>query len=66
MRNLKKFLALVLAMMMTLSLMVTVNAATPTDFSDGDKITDAYKEAVDVLSALKVVKGDDRDRKSVV
>ena len=60
MRNLKKFLALVLAMMMTLSLMVTVNAATPTDFSDGDKITDAYKEAVDVLSALKVVKGDDR------
>ena len=31
MRNLKKFLALVLAMMMTLSLMVTVNAATPTD-----------------------------------
>ena len=28
MRNLKKFLALVLAMMMTLSLMVTVNAAT--------------------------------------
>ena len=60
MRNLKKFLALVLAMMMTLSLMVTVNAATPTDFSDGDKITPAYKEAVDVLSALKVVKGDDR------
>lgn len=60
MRNLKKFLALVLAMMMTLSLMVTVNAATPTDFSDGDKITDAYKEAVDVLSALEVVKGDDR------
>ena len=60
MRNLKKFLALVLAMMMTLSLMVTVNAATPTDFSDGDKITAAYKEAVDVLSALKVVKGDDR------
>ena len=60
MRNLKKFLALVLAMMMTLSLMVTVNAATPTDFSDGDKITPAYKEAVDVLSALEVVKGDDR------
>lgn len=60
MRNLKKFLALVLAMMMTLSLMVTVNAATPTDFSDGDKITAAYKEAVDVLSALEVVKGDDR------
>ena len=60
MRNLKKFLALVLAMMMTLSLMVTVNAAKPTDFSDGDKITAAYKEAVDVLSALKVVKGDER------
>ena len=30
MRNLKKFLALVLAMMMVFSLMVTVNAATVT------------------------------------
>ena len=35
MRNLKKFLALVLAMMMTLSLMVTVNAK----FDDDGEIT---------------------------
>ena len=61
MRNLKKFLALVLAMMMTLSLMVTVNAATPTDFSDGDKITDAYTDAVSVLTELGVVKGYGED-----
>lgn len=58
MRNLKKFLALVLAMLMTFSLMLTVNAASPVDFPDGEKITAAYQEAVDVLSALKVVKGD--------
>ncbi len=62
MRNLKKFLALVLAMMMTLSLMVTVNAApaTPNDFTDKDEITAEYKEAVNVLSALGIVKGDER------
>ena len=54
MRNLKKFLALVLAMMMTLSLMVTVNASS---FDDDDDITAAYGEAVDVLTELGVIKG---------
>ena len=56
MRNLKKFLALVLAMMMALSLMVTVNAAT-TNFTDEGNIDSKYLEAVSVLNALKVIKG---------
>ena len=54
MRNLKKFLALVLAMMMTLSLMVTVNASS---FKDDDDITAVYGEAIDVLTELGVIKG---------
>jgi len=58
MRNLKKFLALVLAMMMTLSLMVTVNASS---FEDYDSIGDTYKEAVNVLSALDIIKGYGED-----
>ncbi|MCM1296727.1 MAG: S-layer homology domain-containing protein [Muribaculaceae bacterium] len=57
MRNLKKFLALVLAMMMALSLMVTVNAAN--SYADSASINPTYAEAVDLLDALGVVKGDD-------
>ena len=58
MRNLKKFLALVLAMMMVMGLMVTVNAASISDYSDANKITPTYYEAVEVLSALGVFEGD--------
>ena len=54
MRNLKKFLALVLAMMMVCSLMVTANAS---DFADEGQINDDYLEAVEVLSAIEVLKG---------
>ena len=49
----KKFLSLVLALVMTMSL-VTVSAGAK-DFNDGSKIT--YKEAVDVMSAAKVIDG---------
>ena len=49
----KKFLSLVLALVMTMSL-VTVSAGAK-DFTDGSKIT--YKEAVDVMSAAKVIDG---------
>ena len=49
----KKFLSLVLALVMTMSL-VTVSAGAK-DFTDGSEIT--YKEAVDVISALGVVDG---------
>jgi len=56
MRNLKKFLALVLAMVMCFSLMLTVNASS---FKDDDDINDNYAEAVNVLSALGIIQGDD-------
>ena len=49
----KKFLSLVLALVMTMSL-VTVSAGAK-DFSDNSKIT--YKEAVDVMSAVGVIDG---------
>ena len=49
----KKFLSLVLTLVMTMSL-VTVSAGAK-DFTDDSKIT--YKEAVDVISALGVVDG---------
>ena len=49
----KKFLSLALALVMTMSL-VTVSAGAK-DFTDGEKIT--YTEAVDVVSAVKVVDG---------
>ena len=58
MRNLKKFLALVLAMMMVFSLMLTANAYTvKTDFVDDDDIT--YREAAAVLQDLKIYEGGD-------
>ena len=49
----KKFLSLVLALVMTMSL---VTVASAKDYADANKIT--YVEAVDVLSALGVLEGD--------
>ena len=49
----KKFLSLVLALVMTMSL-VTVSAGAK-DFTDSSKIN--YAEAVDVMSAVKVIDG---------
>ena len=49
----KKFLSLVLALVMTMSL-VTISAGAE-DFTDDSSIE--YKEAVDVISALDVVDG---------
>ena len=53
MRNLKKVLALVLALVMAMSLVTIANA----DFTDADEIN--YKEAVDVMSAIGVIDGLD-------
>ena len=54
MRNLKKILALVLALVMSFSLMATASA-----FSDDGDIAADYAEAIDVLSGLEVFKGYD-------
>lgn len=56
MRNLKKVLSLVLALMMVLSVMVTASAA---DFADAADIE--YKEAVEVLTAAGVLNGVKND-----
>ena len=54
MRNLKKILAMVLALVMAMSLMTVANAA---DFSDDADIS--YKEAVDVMVGIGVIDGMD-------
>ena len=53
MRNLKKILALVLAFVMSLSLMATAGAAQFPDVDDSNP----YKTAIDVLDELKVFQG---------
>ncbi len=55
MRNLKKVLALVLALMMVISLMVSANAAVT--FEDAADINPQYQEAVEVLQTLGIMQG---------
>ena len=58
MRNLKKILALVLALVMVIGMMSIASAATPgTGFADDAEIT-KYDEAVQILEALGIYKGD--------
>ena len=57
MRNLKKILALVLALVMSFSLMATANA-----FEDDKDIDATFDEAVTVLSNLKVFQGYDNGK----
>ena len=52
----KKLLAMVLALVMTLSLAVSANAA----FKDVKDIDETYAEAVAVLTGMKVFKGYER------
>lgn len=54
MRNLKKIISLVLALMMVLSMMVTASAA----FGDQDLIDAKYAEAIDVMAELGILQGD--------
>ncbi|MEA4921007.1 MAG: S-layer homology domain-containing protein [Clostridiaceae bacterium] len=57
MRILKRNLAFMLALVMALGLMTTASAANVKDYKDANNVT--YVEAVDVLTALKVLEGTD-------
>ena len=59
MRNLKKLLALVLAMVMAFSMMLTASAVDYKDYGDKDSIPAEFVEAVKVLTGLKVMQGDE-------
>ena len=59
MRNLKKILALVLALMMVVSVMVVASAASFNDYDDVDEIDSDYAEAVEVLTNMGVFRGFD-------
>ena len=59
MRNLKKLLALVLAMVMAFSLMLSAGAVDYEDYPDKDSITAEFVEGVQVLTGLKVFQGDE-------
>ena len=62
MRNLKKLLALTLAMVMAFSMMLTASAAVKyDDYQDKDSITAEFTEAVQVLTGLEVMQGDEKD-----
>ena len=56
MRNLKKFLALVLAVMMVMSLMITADAAV--NIKTSSDVTVDYEMAVDVLHKIGVLEGE--------
>lgn len=57
MRNLKKVLALVLALVMAMSLMVTAGATSLSDYKDSGSVTPKYATAVDVATQLGVLRG---------
>ena len=54
MKTTKRLLTAALALMMVLSVMVTASATT---FKDDAKISADYKEAVEVLTGMKVING---------
>lgn len=62
MRNLKKVLALVLALVMAMSLMVTAGATSLGDYKDSESVTPAYATAVDVATQLSILEGVGGDR----
>ena len=57
MRNLKKILALVLALMMVLSVMVFASAANYDGYSDKDQVSPERAEAVEVLAGMDIFWG---------
>lgn len=61
MRNFKKFLTLVLAVMMVVSAMSFTTSAATTDFKDVDKDNEALVKAVDLLSYMGITKGVSED-----
>ena len=63
MRNLKKVLSLSLALVMLLGMMVVGAGAATTfnDLKDKDEVSENYAEAVDLLTALGVLEGNEND-----
>ena len=59
MRNLKKILALVLALMMALSVMVFASAMDLEDYEDAAAVDSDYAEAVDLLTGMGIFEGDE-------
>ena len=57
MRNLKRTLSLLLAVVMVIGMMVVGASAASSDFTDSDEITNT--EAVGVMTALGVFEGTD-------
>lgn len=57
MRNLKKVLALVLALVMAMSLMVTAGATSLGDYKDSASVSPEYATAVDVATQLGILEG---------
>ena len=57
MKKLSKVLSLVLVIAMVFSLCVIGASASYADFTDTDKITDTYKEAVDTMTGVGIIDG---------
>ena len=57
MKKLSKVLSLVLVIAMVFSLCVIGASASYADFTDKDKITDTYKEAVNVMTGVGIIDG---------
>ncbi|MDR0905698.1 MAG: S-layer homology domain-containing protein, partial [Oscillospiraceae bacterium] len=59
MKNLRKILSLVLVVVMAMSLVTFASAVNYKELPDWDDADPAYKEAIDVVTALGIFQGSD-------